>query len=187
MRLKIFIALLCLIVNFIANAQKEIGGITLPTNLKFKETNLVLNGAGIRKKYWMDMYVGGLYLEKKSNDANSVIEDDKNMAIRIHIVSSLITTKKMMDAVDEGLKKSTNGKQSEFKEEIDKFKAVFQPEIKEGDIYDIVYIPSVGTVILKNSKLSVTIKGIKFKKALFGIWFCSDPADEDLKKAMLGN
>ena len=187
MKKRIFVLILFVPLFFIVHAQKEIGGITLPTNLKFKETNLLLNGAGVREKYWMDMYVGGLYLEKKSSDANSIIDDDKNMAIRIHIVSSLITTKKMTDAVDEGLKKSTNGKQAELKEEIDKFKAVFQPEIKEGNIYDIIYIPSIGTVVLKNSKLSTTIKGLKFKKALFGIWFCNDPADAELKKAMLGN
>jgi hypothetical protein len=169
-----------------ANAQKKIGGIEIPTKVNFNETNLELNGAGVRSKYMMDMYVGGLYLTAKNDNGIIVMNDDKTMAIKLHIVSSLITTKKMVDAVDEGFKKSTKGKQADLKTEIDKFKAVFNPEIKENDIYDFVYIPEKGTVVYKNSKPTVTIKGLEFKKALFGIWLCSEPADTGLKAAMLG-
>ncbi len=168
------------------NAQKKIGGVEIPTKVNFNETNLELNGAGVRSKYMMDMYVGSLYLTTKNDNGIIVMNDDKTMAIKLHIVSSLITTKKMVDAVDEGFKKSTKGKQSELKTEIDKFKAVFNPEIKENDVYDFVYIPEKGTVIYKNSKPTVTIKGLEFKKALFGIWLCSEPADSGLKASMLG-
>jgi len=175
-----------LITVLTANAQKKIGGIEIPTKVNFNETNLELNGAGVRSKYMMDMYVGGLYLTAKNDNGIIVMNDDKTMAIKLHIVSSLITTKKMVDAVDEGFKKSTKGKQADLKAEIDKFKAVFSPEIKENDVYDFVYIPEKGTVIYKNSKPTVTIKGLEFKKALFGIWLCSEPADTGLKAAMLG-
>ena len=168
------------------NAQKKIGGVEIPTKVNFNETNLELNGAGVRSKYMMNMYVVGLYLTTKNDNGIIVMNDDKTMAIKLHIVSSLITTKKMIDAVDEGLKKSTKGKQSELKTEIDKFKAVFSPEIKENDVYDFVYIPEKGTVIYKNNKPVTTIKGLEFKKALFGIWLCSEPADSGLKASMLG-
>lgn len=184
--MKNFLFILILISSFSVTAQKKIGGIEIPVKVNFNETNLELNGAGIRTKYFMDMYVGGLYLTAKNDNGIIVMNDDKTMTIKLHIVSSLITTKKMVDAVDEGFKKSTKGKQAELKAEIDKFKAVFSPEIKENDVYDFVYIPEKGTVIYKNSKPTITIKGLEFKKALFGIWLCSEPADTDLKAAMLG-
>ncbi|MBI2280213.1 MAG: chalcone isomerase family protein [Bacteroidetes bacterium] len=184
--MKKILLILCIISSFSLTAQKKIGGIEIPVKVNFNETNLELNGAGVRTKYFMDMYVGGLYLSTKNDNGIIVMNDDKTMAIKLHIVSSLITTKKMVDAVDEGFKKSTKGKQAELKAEIDKFKAVFSPEIKENDVYDFVYIPEKGTVIYKNSKPTVTIKGLEFKKALFGIWLCSEPADTDLKAAMLG-
>lgn len=177
---------LTLLISVSLNAQKKIGGIEIPTKVNFNETSLELNGAGVRSKYMMDMYVGGLYLTAKNDNGIIVMNDDKTMAIKLHIVSSLITTKKMVDAVDEGFKKSTKGKQADLKTEIDKFKAVFSPEIKENDVYDFVYIPEKGTVIYKNSKPSATIKGLEFKKALFGIWLCGEPADSGLKAAMLG-
>ncbi|MCB0409781.1 MAG: chalcone isomerase family protein [Flavobacteriales bacterium] len=183
---KFILTSLFLSILFFATAQKEIGGITIPSKIKFNETTLNLNGAGIREKFWIDLYVGGLYTDKNSSDAATIINSDETMSIKLHIISSMITTKKMTDAVDEGFKKSTKGKQAELKDEITKFKGVFTPEIKEGDVYDLVYIPNKGTVVYKNSKPSITIKGLAFKKALFGIWLCDEPADEDLKEAMLG-
>jgi len=183
---KLILTSILLVAFFMVDAQKEIAGIKIPTKVKFNETTLILNGAGIREKFWIDLYVGGLYTEKKSDNASAIIDGDKTMSIKIHIISSLITTKKMTDAVDEGFKKSTKGKQDELADEIKKFTAVFTPEINEDDVYDLVYIPKKGTVVYKNSKPVTTIKGLKFKKALFGIWLCDDPADDDLKDDMLG-
>ncbi len=184
--MKKLLLIITVISAFSVSAQKKLAGIEIPVKVNFNETNLELNGAGIRSKYFMDMYVGGLYLSTPNNNGIVIMNEDKIMAIKLHIINSLITTKRMIEAVDEGFKKSTKGKQAELKAEIDKFKAVFSPEIKENDVYDFVYIPAKGTVIYKNNKPSITIKGIEFKKALFGIWLCSEPADSGLKAAMLG-
>ena len=170
----------------LTHAQKEISGITIPSKVKFNETTLALNGAGVREKFWIDLYVGGLYTEQQYSEASKVMSDDKAMGIKLHIISSMITTKKMIGAVDEGFKKSMKGKQNELKEDITKFKAIFTPEINQNDVYDLVYTPKEGTAVYKNGKLSITIKGLKFKQALFGIWFCDEPADDDLRNQMLG-
>jgi len=167
-------------------SQTEISGVKLDNEITVSGKKLVLNGGGLREKFWLDLYVGGLYLEAKTSDANKVINDDKAMAIRLHIVSGLITSEKMIDAVEEGFEKSTDGKTDPLREKIDQFKDAFKEEIKEGDVYDIAYMPGKGVTISKNGKAVKTIEGLEFKKALFGIWFCDDPADDDLKDGMLG-
>ena len=43
-------------------AETEIGGVTLTDTQIIGDETLVLNGGGIREKFWLDMYVGGLYL-----------------------------------------------------------------------------------------------------------------------------
>jgi hypothetical protein len=149
--------------------------------------NLVLNGAGVRSKFFFDLYIGGLYLKQKSGDATHIIYADEPMAITLHITSSLISSKKMMDGTMEGFENSTNNQIKPLKKEIDKFINVFKGDIKNGDIYDFIYTPSIGVKIYKNDKLSTIIKGLKFKKALFGIWLCEKPAQESLKKEMLGS
>lgn len=170
----------------LGHAQTEIGGATLPNNLEYGSEELVLNGAGVREKFWMDMYAGGLYLQSKSSNANEIMKADKPMAIRLHIVSKMITSKRMIDAVNEGFENATNGNTAPISSEIAKFKSFFDEQINKEDIFDIVYLPENGVTVYKNGNESGNIKGMKFKTALFGIWLSDDPADEDLKKGMLG-
>ena len=44
--------------------------VTMPDTISIKGADLVLNGLGTRKATWLrvKVYVGGLYLEKKSKD-----------------------------------------------------------------------------------------------------------------------
>lgn len=76
----------------------DIGGITMPESMSAQDTELQLNGAGIREKWFMDLYVGGLYLTAKQNDAESILKAAKPMAIRLHIISGMITSEKMTNA-----------------------------------------------------------------------------------------
>ena len=58
-------------------AKTEIGGVTLPDTLKIGDETLVLNGGGIREKFWLDMYVGGLYLTQKEINSQKIIGSDQ--------------------------------------------------------------------------------------------------------------
>lgn len=167
-------------------AQTQIGGATLPNTVSFDGQNLILNGAGVREKFWMDMYAGGLYLKSKSSNASSIVNANEPMAIKIHIVSKLISSEKMIDAINEGFKNTTNGNTAPLSSEIEKFKSFFSDEITKNDVFDIVYLPSKGVVVYKNGEQRGAIKGNDFKKALFGIWLSDNPADKKLKEGMLG-
>jgi len=183
--IKYLFSILTLFFALGSNAQLTIEGVTLPASLKASSTELVLNGGGLREKYFLDLYVGGLYLKSKSTNANAIIKADESMAIRIEIVSKLISSDKMVEAIEEGMEKSTGGKTEELSQEIKDFKSAFSEAIVVGGIYNLVYVPGDGLTIYKNNKKVKTIKGLKFKQAAFGIWLCDDPADEDLKEGML--
>jgi hypothetical protein len=165
---------------------KEVGGINMPDTLAVGSDTLVLNGAGIRTKFFIKAYVGGLYVKQKSGDANAIINADAPMAIRLHITSKLITSEKMKEATLEGFQNSTKGNTAPYKDKIDTFIAVFKDNIKIGDVYDLIYIPGEGTKVYKNTELKSTAVGLDFKKVLFGIWLGDKPADKDLKALMLG-
>ena len=164
----------------------EIGGINMPESIETGQTKLMLNGAGVRTKFFMDLYVGGLYLKEKSQDSKAIIEADEPMAIRLHIVSSMITSKKMEKATRKGFKNATGGNIEAIKVQIEEFISVFKEEIKEDDIYDLIYVPGKGVEVSKNNESRSIIKGFPFKKAMFGIWLSDKPAQKSLKKAMLG-
>lgn len=175
-----------LLIGISAYAQEEISGVTPAKSIVIEGSNLSFNGAGLREKYFLDLYVGALYLTNKTSDANKVINANEKMAITIDIVSGLITSEKMITAIDEGFEKSTKGKTDQFKKEIQEFKDAFKEEIVKGDHYVISYTSESGITVTKNGKIVKQIKGFEFKKALFGIWLCDEPADEDLKEGMLG-
>ena len=86
---------------------KDMAGITLPDVFETPKAKLVLNGAGIRTKFFLDLYVGGLYLVQKEQQPEKIIAADNPMVIKLHIVSSMITSKKMEAATREGFENAT--------------------------------------------------------------------------------
>jgi hypothetical protein len=180
---------LCCIITILSASlcqAKEIAGSIMPDALQADAQSLVLNGAGVRTKYFMDLYAGGLYLKQKTDDSEKIMASDEPMAIRLHIISSLITSEKMETATREGFINATGGAATPLTERMESFIAVFREKINKEDVYEFVYIPGGGTTISKNGKIKTTIQGLDFKKALFGIWLCAKPAQENLKAQMLG-
>ena len=109
------------------------------------------------------------------------------MAVRLHIISSMINSENMSEAINEGFVKSTGGNTAPIKDKIDAFIKVFAEPIKVDDIFKLVYVAGEGVKIYKNDVYKSTVSGLDFKKALFGIWLGNDPVSGSLKKGMLGN
>lgn len=185
MKKQIITFLMVIATTLSVNAQ-EVAGVKLDSKMNVEGQTLVLNGAGTRVKLFMDMYVGSLYLPKKSSNAKEIMDSKEAGAIKLNIVSGLITSDKMISAVNEGFESATNKNTAPLKAKIDKFKSFFKEEIKKGDAFTFVNVPDEGVVIYKNGVKKGTIEGHDFKKALFGIWLCDKPADKGLKSKMIG-
>src|SRR2546428_3589165 len=67
----------------------ELAGVTLADTLKAGEKTLKLNGLGLRKKSMFQVYVGGLYLESPSKDADAILPADQAKAIQLHFLRDL--------------------------------------------------------------------------------------------------
>lgn len=183
---KLLLGLSLAIATQFSFAQVEISGVTPAKSIEVSGTKLMFNGAGLREKIFLDLYVGSLYVTESSKDGIKLANSDQSMAITLDIVSGLITSEKMISAVNDGFESSTNGNTAPLKTKIAEFKATFKEEIKTGDHFVIAYIKDSGVEISKNGKKIKTIEGLEFKKALFGIWLGENPADDDLKEGMLG-
>lgn len=180
---KVIFLMTFVICTNVTMAQTIVGDVTLPNIVTLSGEEMNLNGAGMREKMWIDLYVGGLYVQVKSSDAATLINADAPMAIKLHIVSGMVSQEKMIGAVTDGFDKSTSGKATIANKAA--FIACFNNEITKEDVFDIVYAGGK-TIVYKNGKEKGTVNGVEFKKALFGIWLGKKPADKDLKKGMLG-
>ena len=169
-----------------AAVAKQVGKVELPDSMMAGTDELLLNGAGFRKKVFIKVYAAGLYLKEKQTDPQKIMDADTPMAIRMHFVHSKVSSKKLVDAWNEGFVNGTGGNIAPIKTEIDTFNAFFSQEAKKNDIYDIIYIPEQGVSVYIKGELKGSIKGLDFKKAAFSIWLGKKPADSKLKKKMLG-
>ncbi|MDY8136382.1 chalcone isomerase family protein [Aquimarina sp. 2201CG5-10] len=183
---KLSVLLFALITIISSQAQTKVGDAVLPDQVTFNGESLVINGAGMREKFFFDIYAGGLYLKKKSKDAKAIANADETMAIKLHIQSGMMSRSKMAGALRDGFKKATNGNTEPLQDRIDKFIGFIKEEIEVDQIYDIVYEKGKGSVIYKDGKEKGYVKGLDFKKALFNIWLGTKPADKGLKNEMLG-
>jgi hypothetical protein len=163
---------------------KTVAGVKFSTTTKVNGKTLDMNGGGLREKYWIDLYVAALYLENKTSDPGKIIYSDNEQAIHIKIVSGSVTRERFVESVKEGFSNSNHGKATS--EQIKKFIGFFNEDINEGDRIYLEYTPKEGLEVIKNGKVKGKIEGLEFKKALFAIWFGSNPADSALKKGMLG-
>lgn len=157
-----------------------------PDSYHYAGKAMELNGSGMRKKLFISLYEGSLYLTAKSKNANKIISDDSLMAIRLKIMSSLISPEKMKKATLEGFEKSTNGKTAVIKPQIDELLKTFDKGVSSGDVYELINLPGSGVHVVRNGVRLTTIRSIAFKKALFGIWLSDNPVQVSLKNKMLG-
>ncbi|MCX6195129.1 MAG: chalcone isomerase family protein, partial [Flavobacteriia bacterium] len=65
--------------HFSQSKTTVLHGVTFYTEIKLAENNLVLNGGGLREKYFIDLYVGALFLQQKSKDASKILNADAPM------------------------------------------------------------------------------------------------------------
>lgn len=159
--------------------------VELPPSLSVGDQKLVLNGAGTREKYFLDLYQLGLYLSQPSNQPAAIVAADAPMALHIVIASKLVSQEKLVESLQEGFSASTQGKTEPISVQIEQFRRCFSDPIARGDVFDLIYVPHKGVVVFKNGQQKGSVAGLPFKQALFGIWLSNQPADATLKQALL--
>ena len=166
----------------------SLSDVVLPETLDAGGKSLRLNGWGVRKKFFLKLYVGALYLPRPTSDASAILAADTPIGVRLHILSRLVSAKRMEKAIREGFEKSTHGNVAPIRHEIDRFLSFFHDNVDEDDIFDIIYTPKRGVLIVLNGRELGVIDTNRqsFRKALFGIWLGDEPVQDDLKAAMLG-
>lgn len=173
----------------IAQEKFFVKGITLPRIIPFENEQLQLNGFGTRSKMWMDVYVQALYLTVLSEDSRDILSGDTNMGIRLHIISPLVTSKKLSKSLNKGIAKSIGEENvPKFSVQLEILEKLLNREATvQDDVFDLIYASSDKSIwVYKNNKLEGKIPGFEFKKAFFGIWLSDNPVDGELKDELLG-
>lgn len=162
---------------------RTFAGVTVPDTVTVGGQTLVLNGMGLREKYFLDVYVGALYLPSASRDASAIIQLDAPKRVTMHFIYEEVPREKIIETLYEGLAKVPQ--YSGLKPQMDQV-AGWMEDLHAGDevLYD--YVPGTGTVVTVKGKKKGTIPGADFMKLVFTIYLGPTPANEALKAGLLG-
>jgi hypothetical protein len=203
MFIALFLAIIFLLPIPSTSAGFEKAGIILPDTLYTGKDKLVLNGAGVRKKFGFKAYVAGLYLSRKTTDNNEIINADQPMTFTMYWRRSadprkinLVFFKSFAISVDAPFEKiyTSESNYGELSEKIIKFVSwVAKKTTIPNDAWIYQYKPGEGTYVYmydaekKSEDFMGLIPGIDFKKALLRIWIGDKQSVGDtMKKDLLG-
>jgi hypothetical protein len=179
---KALIALGCAGVLSVSLLAATLADVTMPDTITVGSQTLVLNGLGLRTKLFVKVYVGGLYLEKKSADAAAIAQADSTKRVVLQFIYGEVTRDQMVESFTEGFKNNAPGAQ---KVQVDQFIAALET-MKKGEQLVATYVPGTGTTLAIRGKDKLTIPGLPFGQALFSVWLGPKPPTGDLKNGMLG-
>ncbi len=179
-------AVFMLMLSVQSAAARKIAGVDVPPSVTVDNKVLVLNGAGIRKKIIIKVYVGSLYLEAKQKEVGKVLADPGAKSIVMNFLYKEVSRKRTIEGWNKGFDSNHSTKELiPLKKRINRFNSLFTT-VYEGDEIRLDYLPGKGTQVIINGKLRGTVPGEDFHRAVLKIWLGAKPADKKLKKAMLG-
>ena len=98
---KILLLICCLFLSWNANAM-EVAGVKLPDSIHLGNHDLVLNGAGLRTRFFFKVYVAALYLGEKTHAAEAALNQSGVKRVSMHILRE-ISDEKMLNAFNEAM------------------------------------------------------------------------------------
>jgi hypothetical protein len=166
---------------------KEISGVAIQESLQSEDgVTLKLNGAGVRSKLFMDIYIAQLYLEQPATTMDAILADTGRKRVVMHFLYSEVQKDKLTEAWNDGFKDNNSPAElANLQERINQFNALFV-DAKKGDVIVLDYHPTSGTTVqIKGEKRGV-VPGADFNAAMLKIWLGDKPVNATLKEQLLG-
>ena len=170
-------------------AATEVAGIKLDDAATVGNQRLVLNGAGIRYKAIFKVYVAALYLPQKKETLKEIIALPGAKRVSVVMLRE-VSSDDLGEAMITGIRKNSTPEETRrFGLQLIRMGDIFGkiPKLKKGESFSVDWVPGSGTVVIVDGKpVAEPIPDEAFYDAILKIWLGDDPADSNLKPAMLG-
>jgi hypothetical protein len=181
MAFRFLLLFLCVFSCFAA----DVAGIKIPD----EDQKLLLNGAGLRKRAFFNVYVIGLYLPEKKAAAADAIGAPGAKRVAIHMLRD-VGAEQFSDALRDGMKDNlSEAEMKRLEPQIQELSGILNQikTAKTGMRVTLDWLPGKGTQVTIDAKpAGAAIPGEDFYKGLLRIWLGENPVQADLKKALLG-
>ena len=166
----------------------EVAGVKVADSVKVGNNELVLNGAGLRSKLFIKVYVGALYVGQKAATPAAIYDSATPRRMVLRLLRDL-DADSLHSALDEGLRNNHSPAElSDMQAQADQLAGIMKAigKVREGDTVSIDF-SAEGVVVSQNGEVRGKVAGANFAKALLKVWLGDKPADTSLKKALLGS
>jgi len=166
----------------------EVAGVKLEEQVQAGNANLVLNGAGLRKRLFFQVYAIGLYLPSRTASAEEAIGAPGPKRVAIHMLRN-VGAAEFSEALAEGIRANHSEADARALEPRVQELAAIMAEVKEAKKGMAIALDSAGAetrVLIDGKPSGKPIAGEDFYRALLRIWLGPRPVQDDVKKALLG-
>jgi len=162
----------------------DVAGVKLPD----EDQKLVLNGAGLRKRAFFDVYVIGLYLPERKSAAADAVNAPGAKRVLIQMMRD-VGADQFSAALTDGMKDNVSEAEMKALEpRIRQLTAIMLgiKEAKKGMRISLDWTGAGTEVLVDGKPGGAPIAGEDFYRALLKIWLGDKPVQENLKRALLG-
>lgn len=167
----------------------ELAGVRFEPTAQVAGQSLVLNGAGLRTRFFFKVYAAGLYVSEPSSQASVILQQSGPRMVRIVMLRD-VSADTFVESLHEGLKNNHSEAQlAALNQQIEALGSIMRAlgVAKKGDQIDFTFVPAVGTrIILNGQARGAPIDGEAFFAAVLRVWIGERPADDELKRGLLG-
>jgi hypothetical protein len=167
----------------------DVAGVKVPEAATVANSNLLLNGAGVRIKDGQSIYAAALYLSERSSSAAAVLAAPGSKRLSMTMLRDVsaeelgnLFTRRIQDNLEKAaLSKIVPG--------LIHMGQIFSQHhrLKAGETVTIDWLPVNSIqVSVKGQSQGEPFKDAEFSAALMKIWLGDSPADLQLKDALLG-
>lgn len=157
--------------------------------VRLAESELVLNGLGLRAVAWFKGYAAGLYLGQKVRTAEAALAAPGPKRVRMKMMVE-VESKEFAKAFEKGMKRNlTPAERDALADRIDRFDRTVLAlgVLRKGDVVDLDWLPARGLVLCVNGQpKGEPFAGEAFYGAILKIFIGPDPVDKKLKAGLLG-
>jgi len=186
--LALFLGCLVLLVQPTVRAA-ALEGQSFDDSIRIANTDLHLNGLGLRGVMMIKGYVAGLYLPARASSLQDIAASTGPKRLQLRMMRAA-SPGDFVDALVGGMRRNSSAPEmQQLEDRIGQLTRSIQAAgaARKGDVVNFDYVPQVGTTLTLNGHVQgQPIVGADFYTAILKIFIGEHPVDRKLKQGLLG-
>lgn len=165
---------------------REMSGKSFEESVTRAGKTLKLSGIGLREKYFVDVYVLGVYTVSGGCDASRLVATDEVKLLRLQFVRKVQANRMEAETRKMTMTRLPASLTDQDREQAEAFIRQMTVSVTGDSIIEMLYVPGTGTSVTKDGKsLGPTLTGKPFQEVLWNTYLGPSPCCPKTTKQIL--